>query len=148
MLKKNRNLTEIDLMNSTGFDDETFLVSLLEIMENRNAIKYVSLNIPNIKPTDAKEKKLIKVLINNKFISRLCLSTSIISHSLVEALIYAARELNVLTHLEFYNCQVDNEDMAQLQLLDKDKVLMQLVFSEAAKWKMIDTNDQLIKGKI
>lgn len=150
LLKKNRTLVEIDLMDSIGFDDETFVVNLLKILENRKETQYVSLHIRNIKPTDAKEMHLIQAFRNNNFISRLRISTSVISNELIEAFIYAVEESNTLTHLEFYNCQVNNNQRAHLQSLYSDGNLIKLTFSEKERWDVIisDENDQLVKGNI
>jgi len=149
MLKKNKTLVELDLFHLTGVADEAFIMNLLDILRGHNSIKYLSLHVQDIQPSNRKETHLIQSLRNYEFISRLCISASVISHELIEALIHASKERNTLTHLEFYNGQMTENDMAQLQSLYNDGNLIQLTFSEKSRWDVMleETNGPLSNGK-
>ncbi|CAF2046185.1 unnamed protein product [Rotaria magnacalcarata] len=137
MLKKNKTLLEIDLMDTSGFEDEAFINDLLETLRNHKSIKHLNLHVRNIRPTDEKEICLMKSLRKEKFISRLCISSSIVSHEFTEALLHASKEYNALTHLAFYNCKMENDDQAALQALYDDGSLPQLAFYPEPRWDVI-----------
>jgi len=86
---------------------------------------------------------------NDKFISRLCLSESIISHKLTETLVHASQERRSLTHLEFYRSKIDDDDVSQLQSLCYNETLIHLTFSEQTRWHLAleETSDQFKKGE-
>ncbi|CAF5203810.1 unnamed protein product, partial [Rotaria magnacalcarata] len=134
MLKKNKTLLEIDLMDTSAFEDEAFINDLLETLRNHKSIKHLNLHVRNIRPTDEKEICLMKSLRKEKFISRLCISSSIVSHEFTEALLHASKEYNALTHLAFYNCKMENDDQAALQALYDDGSLPQLAFYPEPRW--------------
>ncbi|CAM4792218.1 unnamed protein product [Rotaria magnacalcarata] len=137
MLKKNKTLLEIDLMDTSAFEDEAFINDLLETLRNHKSIKHLNLHVRNIRPTDEKEICLMKSLRKEKFISRLCISSSIVSHEFTEALLHASKEYNALTHLAFYNCKMENDDQAALQALYDDGSLPQLAFYPEPRWDVM-----------
>ncbi|CAF4097165.1 unnamed protein product [Adineta steineri] len=71
MLKTNQTLKEIDIMDQTGFEDETFIVNLLNTVKEHKSIKHLSLHVKNIQQSDRKEASLSESLKNHQFISRL-----------------------------------------------------------------------------
>ncbi|CAF4556674.1 unnamed protein product, partial [Rotaria socialis] len=83
MLKKNKTLVEIDLMDRNGFKDEIFINNLL-----------------NVQPSNQKEACLIESLQHDEFISRLCISSSTISSKLTKALLHAGEKRDTFTYLE------------------------------------------------
>ena len=125
-LRKNKTLVEINLMDQTGFEDETFVVNLLDILRKHTSIKSASLHIENISPSDRKEAHLIDSLTNGRVITRLCISKSIISYELTEAFIYASEESNTLIRLEFYTTRLQDRDKKKLQSLYKSGSSLQL----------------------
>jgi hypothetical protein len=130
ILKNNRTLVEIDLMDSSGFADETFIINLLSTLREHKSIKHLNLHVCYITPSNQKEDCLRNSLLNDKFISRLCLSKSVISHQLTQALVHASQEYRSLTHLEFYDNQMNADDVSQLQSLYKNENLIHLIISE------------------
>jgi hypothetical protein len=149
ILKKNQTLVEIDMMDSIGFNDETFITDLLSTLREHKSIKHLSLHVCNVKPFKQKEACLMDSLLNDKFISRLCLSKSVISHHLTQTLVYASQEHRSLIHLEFYDSQINADDVSQLQSLYNNETLIHLTFSEQTRWHLTreETND-LFKGEI
>ncbi|CAF4470389.1 unnamed protein product [Rotaria magnacalcarata] len=130
MLKKNKTLVDIDLLDQTDFEDEAFVVNLLAAVRSHKSIKNLNLHIQGIRPSNQKEIHLIKSLKEDKFISHLCISTSDVSRELTEAFMYASKEHKKLIHLEFYNCQMMNDDKEKLQSLQKDASLIHLTLSK------------------
>ena len=150
-LRKNKTLVEIDLMDHSGFEDETFVADLLDILRKHTTIKSASLHIENIKLSDRKEVCLIDSLRNGRFITRLCISKSIISSELTEALSDASvsEEDNALIYLKFYTTQVQDRDMKKLRSLYKKGNLLELTFSDQPRWlEMFEgTNVQPRRGR-
>jgi hypothetical protein len=140
IIKNNRTLVEIDLMDSSGLADKTFIINLLSTLREHKSIKYLSLHVCYVTPSSQKEDCLRNSLFNDKFISRLCLSKSDISHQLTEALVYASQKHRSLTHLEFYDNQMNADDVLQLQSLYKNEILIHLIISEGS-------SDEFKKGK-
>ncbi|CAF3457348.1 unnamed protein product [Rotaria socialis] len=130
MLKKNKTLVDIDLLDQTDFEDEALIVNLLAAVRSHKSIKNLNLHIQGIRPSNQKEIHLIKSLKEDKFISHLCISTSDVSRELTEAFIYASKEHKKLVHLEFYNCQMMKDDKEKLQSLQNDASLIHLTFSK------------------
>ncbi|CAM4924109.1 unnamed protein product [Rotaria socialis] len=149
LLKKNKKLLEIDLMDPSGLNDEACINLLLDTLKDHKSIKHLSLHIRNIRPTDQKETSLIKSLQKHVFISRLCISSSLISREFTKALLYASKEQSPLTYLEFYNCQVEYDDKAKLQSFHDNGSLSHLAFYEEPRWDVLlkETNGSLNKGK-
>ena len=149
ILKKNTTLVVIDLMDRTKFEDENFVPNLLNILRGHKSIKYLHLYIENILPSNSKETCLIDSLRNDKFISRLCISESIISPELTDAFVYASKERRTLIHLEFYTSQVRDRDMKRLHSLYDSGSLIQIIFSDQPRWlAMLDqTNIHPRRGK-
>jgi hypothetical protein len=149
ILKNNQTLIEIDLMDSNEFTDETFIVNLLNTLREHKSIKHLSLRVCNISPSSQKEVCLRDSLLKDKFISRLCLSKSIISHEFTQALVHASQEHRSLTHLEFYENQIDANDISQLQSLYKNETLIHLIVSEKPRShsEQEQTKDELKRSK-
>jgi hypothetical protein len=98
------------------------------------------LHVCYVTPSSQKEDCLKNSLLNDKFISRLCLSKSVISHQLTQALVHASQEHRSLTHLEFYDSQMNADDVSKLQWLYKNETLIHLIISE-------EPSNGLKKGK-
>jgi hypothetical protein len=149
MLQKNVTLVEIDIMDPIGFSDETFITNLLSTLREHKSIKQLSLHICNVRPSNQNEVCLMSSLFNDTFICRLCLSQSVISDKLTQALIHASQERRSLTHLEFYNSQIDADDVLQLKLLYNNEILIHLTISEQPRSCLVqeETNNSLEKGK-
>ncbi|CAM2718515.1 unnamed protein product [Rotaria socialis] len=149
MLKKNKKLLQIDLMDPSGLNDEACINLLLDTLKDHKSIKHLSLHIRNIRPTDQKETSLMKSLQEHGFISRLCISSSLISREFTEALIYASKEQSTLTYLEFYNCKVKTDDKAEMQSLYDNGSLPHLAFYSEPRWDVLlkETNGSLNRGK-
>ena len=150
ILKKNTTLVVIDLMDRTKFEDENFVPNLLNILRGHKSIKYLHLYIENIRPSHSKETCLIYSLRNDKFISHLCISESIISRELTDAFVYASKERRTLIHLEFYTSQVQDGDMKRLHsLYDSGSLIQKIIFSDQPRWRaMLDqTNIHPRRGK-
>ncbi|CAF1683972.1 unnamed protein product [Rotaria magnacalcarata] len=149
LLKKNKKLLEIDLMDPSGFDDEACINLLLDTLKDHKSIKHLSLHIRNIRPTDQKETSLMKSLQKHVFISRLCISSSLISREFTEALLYASKEQSTLTYLEFYNCKMKKDDKAEMQSLYDNGSLPHLAFYSEPRWDVLlkETSGLINKGK-
>ncbi|CAF5041592.1 unnamed protein product [Rotaria magnacalcarata] len=149
MLKKTKTLVELDLMDYTGFDDEDFINTLLEILKGHKSIKYLNIHITNVQPSNQKEVDLMKSLQNDELISRLCISSSVISSEFTEALLHAGAKRDTFTYLEFYNCKMKKDDKAKLQSLYENGRLHQLSFYEEPRWYVLldETNGSVNKGK-
>ncbi|CAM4941952.1 unnamed protein product [Rotaria socialis] len=149
MLKKNKTLVEIDLMDRNGFKDEIFINNLLSILKEHKSIKYLNLHIADVQPSNRKEACLIESLQHDEFISRLCISSSTISSKLTKALLHAGEKRDTFTYLELYNCQVRHDEQAKLQSLYENGRLHQLGFYEQPRWLMMleKTNESLNRGK-
>ncbi|CAM4923194.1 unnamed protein product [Rotaria socialis] len=95
------------------------------------------------------EACLIESLQHDEFISRLCISSSTISSKLTKALLHAGEKRDTFTYLEFYNCQVSDDEQAKLQSLYENGRLHQLGFYEQPRWLMMleKTNESLNRGK-
>jgi hypothetical protein len=149
ILRKNQTLVEIDIMDSIGFNDEAFITDLLSTLREHKSIKHLTLHVCNVKPFEKKEACLMDSLLNDKFISRLCLSESVISHQLTQILVYASQEHRSLTHLEFYGSKINDNDVSQLQSLYNNETLIHLTFSEQTRWHLAleETGDSFKKGR-
>ena len=136
-------------MDRTKFEEENFVPNLLNILKGHKSIKYLHLYIENILPSNSKETCLIDSLRNDKFISRLCISESIISRELTDAFVYASKERRTLIHLEFYTSQVRDRDMKRLHSLYDSGSWTQIIFSDQPRWlAMLDqTNIHPRRGK-
>ncbi|CAF4647408.1 unnamed protein product [Rotaria socialis] len=132
-------------MDPSGLNDEACINLLLDTLKDHKSIKHLSLHIRNIRPTDQKETSLMKSLQEHGFISRLCISSSLISREFTEALIYASKEQSTLTYLEFYNCKVKTDDKAEMQSLYDNGSLPHLAFYSEPRWNVLlkETNGSL-----
>ncbi|CAF3681014.1 unnamed protein product [Rotaria socialis] len=149
MLTKNTTFVEIDLMDHIGFKEETFVIKLLDILRESKPKKYLSLHIKDIQPSNKKETYLIKSLTDYSFISRLCISESVVSQKLIDALYHASKVNDTLTYMNFYDSQVNDEDKAQLHSLYETGNLLQLGFYEQSRWdvRLAKLNEQQSRGK-
>ncbi|CAF3404217.1 unnamed protein product [Rotaria socialis] len=149
LLKKNTTFVEIDLMDYTGFKEEAFVIKLLDILREHKSIRYLSLHVEDIQLSNQKETHMIKSLKRDKFISRLCISESVVSREFIEALYHASKVNGTLTYVNFYNSQVNDEDKAQLHSLYETGNLLQLGFYEQSRWDVIfgKLNEQYSRGK-
>ncbi|CAF3687163.1 unnamed protein product [Rotaria socialis] len=149
MLRKTKTLVGLDLMDYTGFKDEIFINNLLSILKEHKSIKYLNLHIEDVQPSNQKEACLIQSLQHDEFISRLCISSSVISSEFTKALLHAGEKRNTFTYLEFYNCTVKKDDKAKLQSLYENESLHHLAFYEEPRWHVLleETNGSLNKGK-
>ena len=149
VLQNNSTLVELDIIDHHCFDDEHFTIKLLNILHDHKSIKRLTLHLHNVKPLKEKETSLIDALLHRSFITRLHFSQSIISHQLIQAFIHSSQKNHSLTHLEFYDCQVNDDDMANLQLLYMNTNLTHLTFSKESYWlvAVADTRRQLQHGK-
>ncbi|CAF1500545.1 unnamed protein product [Rotaria magnacalcarata] len=91
MLKKTTTFVEIDLMDHIGFKEETFAIKLLNILRESKPTKYFSLHIEDIQLSNKKEIYLIKSLTDYSFISRFCISESVVSRKFIDALCTASK---------------------------------------------------------
>ncbi|CAM4844439.1 unnamed protein product, partial [Rotaria magnacalcarata] len=147
MLKKNTTFVEIDLMDHIGFKEEAFVIKLLDTIRESKPTKYLSVHIEDIQPSNKKETYLIKSLTDYSFISRLCISESIISREFIEALYHASKVNDTLTYVNFYNSQVTDEDKAQLHSLYACGNLLQLGFYEQSRWHITVGESKPSRGK-
>ncbi|CAF3176404.1 unnamed protein product [Rotaria socialis] len=149
MLTKNATFVEIDLMDHIGFKEETFVIKLLDILRESKPTKYLSLHIKDIQPSNKKETYLIKSLTDYSFISRLCISESVVSRKLIDALCIASKMRGTLTYVNFYNSQVNEEDKAELHSLYETGNLLQLGFYEQSRWHITvgESNERPSRGK-
>ncbi|CAF3227825.1 unnamed protein product, partial [Rotaria socialis] len=137
MLTKNTTFVEIDLMDHIGFKEETFAIKLLDILRESKPKEYLSLHVKDIQPSSKKETYLIKSLTDYSFISRLCISESVVSRKLIDALCIASKVNDTLTYMNFYDSQVNDEDKAQLHSLYETGNLLQLGFYEQSRWDVM-----------
>jgi hypothetical protein len=149
VLKTNSTLVELHIIDHHCFDDEHFTIKLLNILHDHKSIKRLTLHLYNVKPLKQKETCLIDALLHRSFISRLHFSQSIISHQLIQALIHSSQKNHSLTHLEFYDCQINDDDIANLQLLYINANLTHLKFSKESYWlvAVAEMRRQLQYGK-
>ncbi|CAF4582908.1 unnamed protein product [Rotaria socialis] len=136
-------------MDHIGFKEETFVIKLLDILRESKPKKYLSLHIKDIQPSNKKETYLIKSLTDYSFISRLCISESVVSQKLIDALYHASKVNDTLTYMNFYDSQVNDEDKAQLHSLYETGNLLQLGFYEQSRWdvRFAKLNEQQSRGK-
>ena len=129
-------------MDSNDFMDENFIMNLLKVLRGHKSIKHLHLHVCNISPSNSIEDCLNDSLLNDKFISRLCLSKSIISHQLTQA-------HRSLIHLELYKNQIQADDLSQLQSLSENDSLIHLIISEKSRRQFLqeDTKDELKRGE-
>ncbi|CAF4932076.1 unnamed protein product, partial [Rotaria socialis] len=144
LLLQNKICRNLDFSASDFLDYESDVQRSLET----NAVLTdlaVDLHIRNMRPTDQKEISLMKSLQKHVFISRLCISSSLISREFTEALLYASKEQSTLTYLEFYNCKVKKDDKAEMQSLYDNGSLPHLAFYEEPRWDVLlkETNGSL-----
>ncbi|CAF1385198.1 unnamed protein product [Adineta steineri] len=113
LLAKHSTLIELDLINSTGFDDEEGLIKLFKLLNNNKILKALNLHISNlhISERNRKERHLIDLIKNNNgFVIRLILSDSNITPEFAKAITEKFRKNpESLKSLELYNCQMNWE---------------------------------------
>ncbi|CAF4658986.1 unnamed protein product, partial [Rotaria sp. Silwood2] len=127
---QNETLVDLDIMDQTCIDDKFATIELLNILRKHKSIKNVRLHVFDIQPSNKNETCLITSLLNDSFISHLRISESIISHQFIEALVHASKERHSLTYVEFYNSQLNEDDISTLQLLYTNETLTHLSISK------------------
>ncbi|CAF1358731.1 unnamed protein product [Rotaria sp. Silwood1] len=127
---QNETLIDLDIIDQTSMDDKAATIELLNVLRRHKSIKHVRLHIFDIQPSNKNEICLINTLLNDSFISHLRISESIISHQFIEALVYASKERHSLTYVEFYNSQLNEDDISTLQLLYTNESLTHLSICE------------------
>ena len=149
LLQENHTLVEIDLIDCMGFSDANFITDLFRTLRQHKSIKQLSLHICNVAPLNQMETSLIESLENDKFITHLCFSESIISQKLTQTLINAIQNHGLLDQLEFYKCQINDDDISQLQALDNNETLMHLIISEQprSQLNLQETENECKKSK-
>lgn len=149
-LKNNETLSEIDLMDPYGFDDENFLSNLLDTLKDHRSIKTLSLHVRKIRHFD-NDACLKSSLIQNNLIKRLRISSSNISHEFIDVICNLSKEDSKLTHLEFYQCQADDNDKARLQSFDDSQGFFQILgfYDESCMDATFgEINDYRSRGKL
>ncbi|CAF2058580.1 unnamed protein product [Rotaria magnacalcarata] len=142
---QNENLVDLDIMDNTCIDDKAATIELLTVLRKHKTIKNVRLHVFNIQPSNENETCLITSLLQDSFISHLRISDSIISPELIEALIHASEHRHSLTCLEFYNSQLNCDNISRLQLLYANESLTHLFISEQQYFStgIIEIREQL-----
>ncbi|CAF1068611.1 unnamed protein product [Rotaria sordida] len=129
-LGQNENLVDLDIIDQTCINDKGATIELLNVLRKHKSIKHVHLHVFNVQPSNQNENCLIISLLNDSLISHLRISESIISHQFIDALVHASKERHSLTYLEFYNCQLNEDDISILQLLYTNESLTHLLISK------------------
>jgi Ran GTPase-activating protein (RanGAP) involved in mRNA processing and transport len=148
-LEQNETLIDLDIMDHTCANDKAATIELLKILRKHKSIKHLRLHVFDVRSSNPNETCLIDSLLHDSFITHLRISESIISHECILALVYASEERRSLTHLEFYNCQLNEDDVLQLQLLLTNESLTHLLISGQQYWTkaLREIRQQLQNGK-
>jgi hypothetical protein len=146
---QNNTLVDLDIMDHTCVDDKAATIELLKTLRGHKSIKYLRLHVFDVQPSNQNEVCLIDSLLNDSFISHLRLSESTISNELLSAIVHASEKLCSLTLLEFYNCQLNEDDISKLQLLHSNESLIYLTISVQQYWltAITEIRQQLQNGK-
>jgi hypothetical protein len=149
VIGQTKTLIDLDIMDHTHVDDKFATIELLKILRGHKSIKHLRLHVFDVQPSNQNETYLIDSLLNDTFISHLRISESIISHQFILALAHACEELHSLTHLEFYNSQLNEDDISKLQLLYTNESLNHLIISEDSYWSIVskEMREQIKNGK-
>jgi hypothetical protein len=149
VIGQTKTLVDLDIMDHTSVDDKSATIELLKILRGHKSIKHLHLHVFDVQPSNGNEICLIDSLLNDTFISHLRISESIISHQFILALVHACEEFHSLTHLEFYNCQLNEDDISKLQSLYTNEILTHLTISEHSYWSITLTEmlEQIKNGK-
>ena len=137
LLKTNKSIVELDLIDSIGFLHIDFLQNLFQTLKQHESIKQVQLHISSIENSDEKQKLLIDFLQNYQFLTRLRLSNSIISSELLQNLVETIEKHRLLTRLEFYHCNLNQNHIEQLKRIETKEFSYDLMTSQRSslKWK-------------
>ena len=148
-LETNKTLVDLDMMDQTFANDGRSLIDLFKIIQRHRSIKCLHLHVFDVQPSQPKETCLITALLHDGFISHLRISDSVISHQFTEALVHACQEGHSLTHLELYNCELDDDDLSSLQLSHASENLTHLLISDQFYWSgtLAEMRQQLVNGK-
>jgi hypothetical protein len=148
-LSKTSTLTELSIMDHHCFDNGPFTDQLLTALRGNKSIRRLTLHVYRVVPSNRKEECLINALQNDSFITCLRISESIISPTFAEVLIFASQKVQSLTHLEFYNCEIHDEYISNLQMLHTAGNLEHLSFSKERYWSVAiaEMRRQLQEGK-
>ena len=129
LLKTNETIVQLDLIDAIDFYDKDFLRDLFKILKQHKSVKQLRLHISHLEYSDEKETLLISCLQNN-FLTHLRLSKSKISSQLVQQFIDSIQKQHSLIHLEFYRCQLNENEIEQLKLLENQGKLFYLFISQ------------------
>ena len=146
LLQKNQTLVELDLMDDIGIEDESFINNLFGLLRGHRSIQCLCLHIVDLQPSTPKEKCLIDSLHQDRFLTRLRISKTSGSPTLIQAVIDAAQERRTLTHLELYEAQWNTDHVSQLHSLYNDGHLAQLIVTE--QLRLGTHSEQLISKSI
>ena len=94
LLKTNRTIIELNLLDANGFSDEIVLENLFQTLKSHQSIKQVYLHISRMKSSDKIEHLLIDYLQHRQLNTHLRLSFSVISTELIQIFIEERRSLN------------------------------------------------------
>ena len=148
-LDANKTLADLDVIDQTFVNDAKTLIELFRVIQRHRSIKCLRLHVIDVQPSNPKETCLITALLHDGFISHLRISDSVISQQFTQALVHACQEGHSLTHLELYNCQLDDDDLSSLQLSHASENLTHLMISDQSYWSMAlaEMRQQLTDGK-
>ena len=141
-IESNRSLIELNIIDQIRVDDKIGMIELLKILQKHSSIQQVHLHLSDIRSSTSIETMLINSLKDFSFISHLRLSESIVSPLLTEALIYACEKRHVLTYLDLFNCQIDQNDRTSLELSHTNENLVHLSISTQSYWKTVANDIQ------
>jgi len=152
LLKSNQTLIELNLIDSTVLSNADFLENLFQILKQHKSIKQLHLHISSIENSDKKENLLINYLQSSRSLSHLRLSKSRISAQLIRQFVDSIEKHHSLIHLEFHQCQFNENDVQQLKILENQGNLLYLLISQemhqlksnVMKWKI---DGETIAGK-
>ena len=149
LLKRKSSLSELSIMDHHCFDDEDFTIQLLTTLHSHQSIRRLSLHVYRVEPSSRKETCLVDTLLCHSLLCRLHISESILSKKFIQALTYASKDTHSLNHLEFYDCQIDDDDVQSLQTLYTSGDLAYLTFSNEQYWSvtLAEIRQELLAGK-
>ena len=146
---RNDTLVDLDIIDHTSADDKAATIELLKTLRGHKSIKYLRLHVFDVQLSNQNEVCLIDSLLHDSFISHLRISESTISNQLVSAIVHAAENFRSLTLLEFYSCQLNEDDITKLELLHANESLIHLTISMQQYWltAITEIRQQLQNGK-
>ena len=131
LMQTNKTLVELDLIDSTAFSNEVFLENIFQILQKHNSIKQFRLHISlTDKYSDRNEVRLINFLEKYQFLTHFHLSNSTISPKLIQSLIDNIQNYRSIIHLEFPQCNFNEDDIRPLILLENNGILFSFIYSK------------------